>query len=213
MTGLLDAIEREARTFFENGRGCHGWDHTRRVLALARRIAGAEDADPVLVTAGALLHDIGRSREDASGGKVCHAKAGAELARQVLHRIGAAPGFIDQVAHCVASHRYRGHIKPATLEARVVHDADKLDAMGAVGIGRAFQFAGEVGARLHDPGIDVEKTASYTVEDTAYREFLVKLSRLRERMLTDAGRRLAEERHTFMEAFFDRLNREVLGEC
>lgn len=213
MAHLLDAVEREARKFFGNGRGCHGWDHTTRVLALARRIAEAEGADPVLVAAGALLHDIGRSREDASEGKVCHAAAGAELARQVLHGIGATPGFIDQVAHCVASHRYRGHVKPATLEARVVHDADKLDAMGAVGIGRAFQFAGEVGARLHDPDVDVEKTASYTVEDTAYREYRVKLSRLRERMLTDAGRRLAEDRHAFMEAFFDRLNHEVRGTC
>jgi uncharacterized protein len=80
-----------------------------------------------------------------------------------------------------------------------------------VGIGRAFLFAGEVGARLHDPGIKVKKTRPYTKEDTAYREFLVKLSRVKDRMFTREGRRIARERHAFMAEFFNRLNRETTG--
>ena len=213
MKELLARIEEEAARIFEGGSRSHSWEHTRRVLALAMHIAEAEEADPDVVRAAALLHDIGRRRQDESGGRVCHASAGAEMARSLLHRLGAPPGFVDQVAHAVAAHRYRGNLRPVTPEAWVVHDADKLDAMGAVGIGRAFQFAGEVGARLHDPDVDPGKTASYSADDTAYREFLVKLRYLKERMLTAEGLRLAEGRHRFMEEFFDRLNEETAGRC
>jgi uncharacterized protein len=93
----------------------------------------------------------------------------------------------------------------------VFGDADKLDSIGAVGIGRAFLFAGEVGARLHDPNIVVEKTRPYTREDTAYREFLVKLSKIKHRIFTQEGRRIARDRHRFMTEYFDRLNAETMG--
>ena len=98
-----------------------------------------------------------------------------------------------------------------TLEARVLFDADKLDSIGAVGIGRAFLFAGEVGARLHDKDVDVGKTKPYTREDTAYREYLVKLRLVKDRMTTREGRRLAAGRHKFMAAFFDRIDKETDG--
>ncbi|MCF8063050.1 MAG: phosphohydrolase, partial [Deltaproteobacteria bacterium] len=119
--------------------------------------------------------------------------------------------MLDNVIHCIRTHRFRGDARPETLEGRVLFDADKLDAIGAGGIGRAFQFAGEVGATLHNPLADLESTAPYTREDTAYREYRLKLSRIRERMLTQEGRRLAGERHAFMERFFDRFLEEVRG--
>jgi uncharacterized protein len=97
------------------------------------------------------------------------------------------------------------------LEARVLFDADKLDSIGAVGVGRAFLFAGEIGARLHDKTIDVRTSKPYSRDDTAYREYLVKLRRVRERMTTREGRRIAAERHRYMAAFFDRLNKETDG--
>lgn len=115
------------------------------------------------------------------------------------------------MVHCIETHRFRGNNKPQTKEAKVLFDADKLDSIGAVGIGRAFQFAGEVGARLHNGGIDIKQTQSYSKEDTAYREFTVKLRKIKDRMLTEEGKRMAEERHRFMIAFFDRLNDEVEG--
>ena len=93
----------------------------------------------------------------------------------------------------------------------MLFDADKLDSIGAVGIGRAFLFAGEVGARLHDPAIDIRRTRPYTRDDTAYREFLVKLRRVKGRIFTREGRRIAAERHRFMVAFFERLNKETEG--
>ena len=124
---------------------------------------------------------------------------------------GLPADLIERVVHCIAAHRYRKAVKPETLEARVLFDADKLDSIGAVGIGRAFLFAGEVGARLHDRDIDVEKTKPYTKDDTAYREFLVKLRHIKDRMTTAEGRRIARERHAYMVDFFARLNRETAG--
>jgi uncharacterized protein len=115
------------------------------------------------------------------------------------------------VVHCIRTHRFRRRAVPQTLEARVLFDADKLDSIGAVGIGRAFLFAGEVGARLHDKRIDVRKTKPYTEDDTAYREFLVKLGRVRGRIFTREGKRIAAERHRFMVDFFGRLNKETDG--
>jgi uncharacterized protein len=97
------------------------------------------------------------------------------------------------------------------LEAKALFDADKLDAIGAVGIARTFLFAGEVGAKLHNPHIEPEDTEPYSDEDTGYREYKLKLSRIKDRMLTTEGRRMAEERHQFMEMFFDRLTEEHEG--
>jgi len=96
-----------------------------------------------------------------------------------------------------------------SLEARILFDADKIDSLGAIGIGRAFLFAGQVGARLHNSDSALTGSSPYTIEDTAYREFRFKLRKLRERMLTPLGRRLADERHRFMEEFFSRLNLEI----
>ena len=86
-----------------------------------------------------------------------------------------------------------------------------MDAIGAIGIGRAFLFAGEMGAKFHEKDVDIEKTKEYSKEDTAYREFIVKLRKIKDRMFTKEGKRIAKERHKFMVNFFDRLNKEVDG--
>jgi len=214
MTGdaLFESIQAEAKALCEQARGSHGWDHTERVLALCLHIGRSEDADLEVLRLAAVLHDIGRPREDETEGRECHAEVGAKLAGTILQIHGVLPTVIDQVAGCIATHRFRGRHRPQSLEAKILFDADKLDSIGAVGIGRAFLFAGEVGARLHNPAADHSLTKAYTADDTAHREFTVKLSKIRDRMLTDEGRRLAEERHNFMVAFFDRLDREVAGD-
>jgi uncharacterized protein len=208
---LVAALRKEAQVFFRSARGSHDWDHTERVARLSLRIGRKEKADLRVLELAALLHDIGREEEDRSRGRICHGRCGAVLARGILSRHGFDPATIKAVVHCIRTHRFRRGGKPQTLEARVLFDADKLDSIGAVGIGRAFQFAGEVGARLHDKSIDVPKTKPYTRDDTAYREYLVKLSHVRDRMTTREGRRLAAERHRFMAAFFTRLNKETDG--
>jgi len=203
----------EARRLYQANGSSHRWDHVQRVLALAERLAQKEGANLDVVRVAALLHDIGRAEEARTKGAVCHAQYGAQLVREILARYGLPEDFIQAVAHAVETHRFRGDKRPETLEAKVLFDADKLDALGAVGIARAFLFAGEVGARLHNPEVDLEETKPYGPEDTAWREFKTKLCHLKERMLTAEGRRLAEGRHGFMEEFFARLNREVAGEC
>lgn len=193
--------------------GCHGPDHTQRVhqvsLYLGRRMNGRLD----ILSMAALLHDIGRKFETHTRGKICHALKGAEMAEEILRSMNVPSDIIAKVSHCIASHRYRGTNKPETLEAKILFDADKLDSIGAIGIGRAFLFAGQVGAKLHNHESCIENTLPYSVEDTAYREFKVKMCKIKDRMLTPEGKRLAYERHAFMEIFFERLEKEIRGGC
>jgi uncharacterized protein len=208
---LVSRIKEEAGAYFRRARGSHDWDHTERVYRLCLRIGRKEKADLRILELAALLHDIGREEEDRSNGKICHGRTGAALAQGILERQGLDRASVRAVVHCIRTHRFRKRAVPRTLEAKILFDADKLDSIGAVGVGRAFLFAGEIGARLHDKAIDVKKTKPYTREDTAYREYLVKLGRVKDRMTTREGKRIAVERHRFMAAFFDRLNKETDG--
>lgn len=208
---LLNQMKEEAGEYFKNAKGSHDWRHTERVFNLCMHIGKEEHANLEVLKIAAILHDIGREYQDKTNGEVCHAEKGAILARELLEKHNIDEKTIDRVIHCVECHRFRGDRIPQSKEAKVLYDADKLDSIGAVGIGRAFLFAGEVGAYLHSVDVDVEKTEPYTKEDTAYREFVVKLRKIKDKMLTEEGRRIAEERHAFMEEFFDRLNKEIDG--
>jgi uncharacterized protein len=208
---LIEKIKNEAKSYFTNAKGSHDWDHTERVYNLCLRIGKEENVDTGIIKLAAILHDIGREEEDRLNGKICHAERGAILARQILEKHNVEENKIAKITHCIETHRFRGDKIPQSKEAKVLFDADKLDSIGAVGIGRTFLFAGEVGARLHNKEVDIEKTKPYTVEDTGYREFVVKLSKIKDKMLTSEGKRIAEERHDFMVKFFDRLNEEVDG--
>jgi uncharacterized protein len=201
-----------ARAHFSPARGSHDWDHSQRVCRLSLRIGAAEDADLLVLAAAAYLHDIGRADQDRSGGRRCHAASGAAMAGHMLKDFPLTAARRENIVHCIAAHRFRGGETPQTIEAKVLFDADKLDAIGAVGVARAFLFAGELGARLHSPQVDVSRAAAYTINDTGYREYVVKLAKIESCMLTAAGRRLAEERHRFMARFFDRFLEEYEGE-
>jgi len=206
------ALRKEALRFFEGTNASHDWEHVERVFNLAVHIAQKENAGLNVVKAAALLHDIGRKAQDESNGKVCHAAKGAELSREILERLGYPTEFTERVVHCVAAHRFsKNDLPPASIEAKVLYDADKLDRIGAVGIGRAFMFAANVGARLHNHELDVEKTDAYSHEDTAYRDFMTVARHVKDKLLTSEGRRIAVERHDFMQSFFNRLSAEVDG--
>jgi uncharacterized protein len=209
---LTEKLRQLAEPYHDGMGGCHGPDHTERVHKTALHIGRLMGARLDVLSAAALLHDIGRSYETREQGKICHAEKGAELGRQLLAKLDFAPVLIDDIVHCIEAHRYRGDKTPKTLEAKILYDSDKLDSIGAVGIGRAFLFAGQTGARLHNEGeVDILACKPYSKEDTAYREFKFKMSKIKDRMLTPEGRRLAEERHEFMEVFFERLDRETKG--
>jgi len=208
---VTDKLCRIASQYRDGEGGCHGPDHSGRVYRTALHIGRLMGARLDVLGAAALLHDIGRPFEKANQGKVCHAEKGAELAREILLDFNFEAATIEDIVHCIETHRYRNDKIPSSLEAKILYDADKLDCIGAIGIGRAFLFAGQVGAKLHNSEVDLTSTQSYTSEDTAYREFKVKLSKVKDRLLTPEGRRLAQERHAFMEVFFERLDREVHG--
>ncbi|NQU79228.1 HD domain-containing protein [Candidatus Woesearchaeota archaeon] len=208
---ITTRIREDVEQRFDSARGSHDWEHTERVYNLCVSIGEKEGADMDLLKIAALLHDIGREEQDKAKGKVCHAERGAEIASEILKQHGLDDEKVDRITHCIQCHRFRNSNIPQSTEAKVLFDADKLDAIGAVGIGRAFLFSGEVGARLHNPDVDIEKTEEYTREDTAYREYMVKLRKIKDRMLTEEGRRVAEDRHQFMVDFFNRINDEVKG--
>lgn len=208
---LIESIESEAKKFFEDSKGSHDWEHVERVRRLSLHIGRLEGADIKVLEIAALLHDIGRTYQDRSQGEVCHAEKGADLAVDILNRQGVTEAEIDSILHCILHHRYRDGRKPQSREAKILFDADKLDSIGAVGIARAFQFAGEVGAKLHNADSDISKTESYSREDTAFREFQVKLKHVKGSLFTEEGKRLAVARHQFMQAFFDRLEEETKG--
>lgn len=209
LTERLRAISNE---YCISEGGCHGPDHTERVHDLAMHIGRLMGAKLDILSAAALLHDIGRRHEMEKRGTICHAEKGAEMAEGILIGLGMPAGKIAAIIHCIETHRYRNNKIPQSLEAKILYDADKIDSIGAIGIGRAFLFAGQVGARLHNRASDITNTTSYSVEDTAYREFRVKLCKVKDTMLTPEGRRIAQERHEFMELFFRRLEREINGD-
>jgi uncharacterized protein len=210
MTEKLRSITAQ---YYDGDGGCHGPDHTERVHEVSLHIGRQMAAKLDILSSAALLHDIGRVHETANKGEICHALKGAEMARRILNELNFPNHKIKEIVHCIATHRYRGDNIPQTLEAKILFDADKLDSIGAIGIGRAFLFAGQFGAKLHNNNSCIDGSEPYSVEDTAYREFKVKMCNIKDRMLTQEGKRLAHERHAFMEIFFKRLEKEIRGGC
>ncbi len=208
---MLDTVKEMAHKHFQGARGSHNWDHTLRVCRLCERIGSVEGADLEVLLVAAYLHDIGRGCQDDSNGAVCHAEKGARMAAPIVAKLALSESQKKNVLHCIRSHRFRGGLQPRSPEARVLFDADKLDAIGAVGVARAFLFAGEVGARLHSGEGGIEDTRPYSIDDTGYREFKVKLCKIKDRMQTNEGLKLAAERHAFMEEFFKRFIEENEG--
>ncbi len=209
----------EAEGYYTENDAAHGFDHVLRVWRLAMRIGREEGADLEVLQAAALLHDMGRPTERATG--ACHAEVSAAMARKILSARSIPAARIEAVADAIAQHRYRGALAPESLEARVLFDADKLDAIGAIGLARAFAIAGaqrqhlwaevpeDVVTRRPEEGRGDLRNA----EHTPAHEFRFKLAKVRDRLFTQAGRRLAEGRHRYMVAFFERLEREVEGEA
>jgi uncharacterized protein len=208
---IIDKVRVIAKRIHDSSKGSHDWEHTVRVYELAVHIARKEKVGLLVVKLAALLHDISRKIEDKSGGKIDHALEGARQSVGILKSLKVSDDIIARVAHCIETHRFRGTKLPVLKEAKILFDADKLDSIGAVGIGRAFLFAGEVGAKLHNKRKDILKTKPYTEEDTAYREYMVKLRHVKEKIMTKEGKRLAIVRHAFMENFFARLDKETAG--
>ncbi len=203
-----------ARTFYPaESDSAHDFDHVLRVVAMADRIAQAEGADRDIVQAAALLHDIGLDE-----GRAGHETSAANRAREILRERGYDETFCAAVAHAIEAHRFRSGPTPQTLEAQVLFDADKLDAIGAIGVARAFAFGAHRGQRLWgtvppDYADQMNGVEADPREHTAVHEFHVKLSKIKDRLFTSTGKKIATERHAFMVKFYEQLDREVNGEA
>lgn len=171
--------------------GSHGLDHVLRVAYLCEVIGKEENADMEILLPAALFHDIARHGETQTG--MPHEEAGARIAEQFLRSIRYDEQRIPKITHAIRTHRYRSREKPETLEARVLSDADKLDALGAVGIARTFLRAGEHQGEISD--------AISHIHD--------KLLKLNGLMYTSSAKRLADERHRFLCLFLERLTNEM----
>ncbi len=191
----------------------HDWFHTERVWRNAVRIGTEEGADLLVVQLAALLHDIADWK--FSGDET----AGPREAESWLTAIGLADATIAHVCEVIARLSFKGAgVEDAltSLEGRVVQDADRLDALGAIGIARAFAYGGYKHRLIYDPGIPPHLHATFeeyrTSTGTTINHFYEKLLLLKDRMHTRTARRIAEERHRFMEEFLKQFHREWRGE-
>ncbi|MEW5873434.1 MAG: HD domain-containing protein [Chloroflexota bacterium] len=207
-----------ARRWYPPDDPVHGFEHVLRVYRLAERLAQAEGADLEIVRAAALLHDAqGGSQAGVQGERENHQQASADFAARVLQAEGWPAERIAAVQHCIRAHRFRqAGEPPATLEAQVLFDADKLDAIGATGVARALAYAMQAGAPFYappSPGFVQTGELEAGEPHSAYHEYLFKLRKLASRLHTASGRALAHSRHRLMQAYFEHLAAEMDGEA
>lgn len=197
----------QARGFYDGADAAHSFDHILRVLALAEHIAAIEGADLEIVRTATLLHDIARLEPD-------HHLVGAVRARAIL--AGQPAERVEAVCHAIEAHRFRKGPPPATIEARCLFDADKLDSIGAVGVARAVAYGALHGQRIWAAPLDAIDPSQPPPTDADYtpsHEFVYKLARLAGMLTTATARRIAADRHRVMVEFFQRLDLEVAGEA
>jgi uncharacterized protein len=208
----------QARSWYDASDPVHGFDHVQRVTRLALRLAEAEGADKQIVKAAALLHDVSGSAPGAAGQtqeRSQHEHKSANVARQVLAEEGWDQARVEEVVHCILAHRYRGQIRPESLEAKVLFDADKLDVLGAFGVARTIGYAVQAGQPSYAA---VSKEFLETGEPqpgeahSAYHEYIFKLKHVPSRLHTDTARQMARDRHQLLVTFFEQLRDEAEGE-
>lgn len=212
----LDLIERTAdyarQRLASEGSG-HDWWHVYRVWKMARRIGEVEGVDLRVVELAALLHDIADWKSCGGDSSV-----GAKTAADWLASQGVEPAIAAHVRQIVADISFKGAAVVAPVlsrEGQVVQDADRLDAIGAVGIARAFAYGGSKGRLIHDPEVPPEQhqTAEAYLKNSGstVNHFYEKLLLLADRMNTATGKAIAEGRHRFMEEYLRRFYAEWEG--
>ncbi|UCD96171.1 MAG: HD domain-containing protein [Candidatus Bathyarchaeota archaeon] len=205
---ILERIRERSREFYTLAH--HAQAHTERVYTLAWRIAREENADQEVVLAAALLHDLARAMEDQ--GKISdHAVVGADMARRILEEVVFPAHKIEDVIHCIKVHRFRARLPARTLEAEILQDADRLDILGAIGIARVFSRGGWSNKPIYNPEIAPKQV--YDGDSlTSVNHILEKLVKVKDTINTRTGKRIAENRHQFIEAFLERFLKEWNGE-
>ncbi len=188
--------------------GSHDIAHILRVFKNAMRIHAQEGGNGRVLAAAVLLHDC-VSVEKNSPLRSKASVMAAEKARSILDDFGWNAGDVDAVCHAIEAHSFSANIAPLSLEARILQDADRLDAIGMVGAARCFYVGGRMGSTLYDP-LD-PKGENRTLDDRAFciDHFPIKLFRLADGFQTRTGQQLARERHKRLEMFLDLFLDEI----
>jgi uncharacterized protein len=216
MSGVNSGIIQKTKVYIketlEGAEAGHDWSHIERVWKLSRHIRAEEGkGDVQVVELGALLHDI--SDPKFNGGDE---EKGSQLAYHFLQKEGVPSESIEHIQTIIKHISFKGGHRPnfkPSVEFKIVQDADRLDAMGAIGVARAFHYGGYKNRALYDPTIGVKEYG--TVEEyhgstaPTINHFYEKLLKLKDLMNTSTGRRLAMERHHFMLSFLEQFYRDV----
>ena len=197
------------RSLFEGESSGHDFYHSLRVHDLARRICAEEGGDEDLVRLAALLHD--------ADDRKLFSTEGFANARRFMDSEGILSGIQDSVCSMISQISFKGDGTrvPDTLEGRIVQDADRLDAIGAIGIARTFAYGGSRGRAMHIPGEafreGMTEAEYYANRGTSINHFHEKLLKLKDLMNTPAGKRMAEARHDYMVGFLEEFMAEWNG--
>lgn len=199
------------RETLENAEGGHDWWHIHRVWTNAKQIAQAEKCDILVVELAALLHDIADAKFHNGDEEI-----GPETAGKFLHSLGIDTGIIEHVQQIIRYISYKSSFDQRVFHSKeldIVQDADRLDAMGAIGIARAFSYGGFKGREIYNPEIQPDpnmgKEEYKNSNAPSINHFYEKLLLLKDKMNTTAGKRMAEQRHEFMEVYLRQFHDEV----
>ena len=204
----ITKIKLEANKLFHNLGPSHDWAHVERVLKTALILGRKEKADLKIIKIATYLHDVGRKDLKEIG--YDHAIEGSTIARKILKKYRLSKEDVDNVCHCIEAHRFRKGKNPISIEAKCLHDADKLDVLGAVGIARSYIYLGETrDCVLYKKS--KRKTLSKKRTNSVQEEYEVKYKYLPDKMSTKTGKAIALKRLKYMKSFLDRLEQEVKG--
>lgn len=216
MNALVARVSRSVRRAMEGDGTGHDWWHVWRVWQTADRLAKTEPrADRTVVSLGALLHDLGDWK--FHGGDE---EAAPREAARLLKRFKAAPVLVVRVQQVCREISYKGAgvaDRPTSIESRIVQDADRLDAIGAIGVARAFAYGGAKSRLLYEPGVKPVMHRSFAAykksKGHTINHFYEKLLLLKDRLHTRGARRLAKERHAYLAGFLKRFLAEWDGKA
>ena len=206
---VVEEVTNRVKKELLNETSGHDWFHIERVNKTAKELAEKEEANVFVVSLAALLHDL------ADDKVISDEAQGIKKINQWLVELKVPNDQIQEVIEIIQTISFKGgNIKKvATLEAEVVQDADRLDAIGAIGVARCFVYSGSIGQKIDDPSIPVRDQMSVKEyrkgPSTAINHFYEKLLRLKELMNTKAGKEEANVRHVFMEQFLEEFYRET----
>lgn len=194
----------------ESDDGSHDLAHILRVFKNAMRIHAEDGGDGEVLAAATLLHDC-VAVEKNSPHRAQASRLAAEKASGILESLGWTPEKIDAVAHAITTHSFSANLPPETLEAKILQDADRLDAIGAIGVARCFYIGGRMNSGLHDIADPAGDDRMLDDKSFAIDHFPIKLFKLADGFQTETGRKMAAERHRRLVEFRDQFLEEVSG--